>query len=150
MKITDTTNKTTGNLRIVVKNETTQEERIYEASNLVTTLGKQYMATLINGGSVTLMNAIAVGTGTTTPTLTDTKLQTEVARQALQSTAVSGQSIVYTVYFPTGTISGGLTEAGIFNSTSPNAGTMMTHTAFPVVNVSSSDSMTITWYVTIN
>ena len=43
---------------------------------------------------------------------------------------------------------GALTEAGIFNASS--SGTMLCRTEFSVVNKGASDSMTITWTVTVS
>ena len=43
---------------------------------------------------------------------------------------------------------GAITEAGIFNASS--SGTMLCRTVFSVVNKGASDSMTITWTVTVS
>jgi len=50
--------------------------------------------------------------------------------------------------FGAGEGTGSITEAGIFNASS--SGTLLCRTVFSVVNKGASDSMTITWTVTVS
>ncbi len=56
--------------------------------------------------------------------------------------------VTYVCAFSAGEGTGALTEAGIFNASS--SGTMLCRTEFNVVNKGASDSMTITWTVTVS
>ena len=53
-----------------------------------------------------------------------------------------------TATFGAGTGTGAVTEAGILNASS--SGTLLCRTEFSVVNKGSSDSMTVTWTVTVS
>lgn len=55
-------------------------ELIAEHDNLITTEGKKAILRYLAGHSGAIARSIAVGTGTTAPTLTDARLQFEVAR----------------------------------------------------------------------
>jgi hypothetical protein len=117
--------------------------------NLVVQVGKNWVAGAMIA-TPAFMNAMAVGTSGTTPASTDTILGAEVGRVAISTPTVSGAVVTYVATFPAGTGSGSLQEAGIFNSTTANAGVMLTHTTFPVINKTSTLAMSITWNVTIN
>ena len=91
---------------------------------------------------------MAIGSGTTNPAASDTALETELGRVALTSTTVSSAVVTYVATFAAGTGTGAVTEAGILNASS--SGTLLCRTEFSVVNKGSSDSMTITWTVTVS
>ncbi|MEN6628548.1 MAG: phage tail protein, partial [Sulfuricella sp.] len=132
---------------IVVTDEHGQikEQRVHK--NLVVTAGKAWIAARMKAtGAPAEMTHMAVGTGSTAAADANTALGTESARVSLSS-AVSGAVVTYTASFPAGTGTAALTEAGIFNASS--AGTMLCRTVFPVVNKGASDSMAITWTVTV-
>ena len=78
----------------------------------------------------------------------DTALGTEAARVSLTSTTVTSNAVAYVASFAAGTGTGAITEAGILNASS--GGTLLCRTVFSVVNKAASDSMTITWTVTIS
>jgi hypothetical protein len=91
--------------------------------NLVTTSGKDLaLDTLFSQlvGSTTLVNNVGVGTDTTAPSLTDTKLNPVVAGSVLIKTADAGASRtaeVVTIQATFGTADANFTwgEAGLFN-----------------------------------
>ena len=56
--------------------------------------------------------------------------------------------MTYTATFAAGTGTGAVTEAGILNASS--SGDLLCRTVFSVVNKGASDSMTITWTVTVS
>ena len=143
--------KLTGALRIEVIGEDGTIKDVREIPNLVVTAGKGVIADRMKGTPAkAAMTHMAVGTSSTTPAAGDTTLGAEVAgsRTALTSTTVSGSVITYVCSFPAGTGTGALVEAGIFNAAS--SGDMLCRTTYSVVNKGASDSMTITWTVTIN
>jgi flavin-dependent dehydrogenase len=56
--------------------------------------------------------------------------------------------VTHTSTFEAGDATGAITEAGIFNAAS--GGQMLARTVFPAVNKSSTDTLAITWVVTIS
>ena len=135
--------KLKGKLSIALNDEVVQE-----VDNLVVTAGKGYVASRMKDASATAMSHMAIGSGTTNPAAGDTALETELGRVALTSTNVSGAVVTYVATFAAGTGTGAVTEAGILNASS--SGTLLCRTEFSVVNKGSSDSMTITWTVTVS
>ena len=121
---------------------------VREVDNIVVTAGKGYVASRMKDATATAMSHMAIGSGTTNPAASDTALETELGRVALTSTAVSSNVVTYTATFAAGTGTGAVTEAGILNASS--SGTLLCRTEFSVVNKGSSDSMTITWTVTVS
>jgi hypothetical protein len=135
--------KLTGKLIIALNGRTVQE-----VDNLVVTAGKGYVASRIKDATATAMSHMAIGSGTNNPAAGDTALQTELGRVALTSTTVSAAVVTYVATFGAGTGTGAVTEAGILNASS--SGTLLCRTEFSVVNKGSSDSMTVTWTVTVS
>lgn len=135
--------KLTGKLKIALNGETVQE-----VDNLVVTDGKEYVASRMKDATATAMSHMAIGSGSTAAAAGNSSLGTELGRVALTSTAVSGAVVTYTATFGAGTGTGAVTEAGILNASS--SGDLLCRTVFSVVNKGASDSMTITWTVTVS
>ena len=135
--------KLTGKLKIALNGETVQE-----IDNLVVTDGKEYVASRMKDASATAMSHMAIGSGSTAAAAGNSALGSELGRVALTSTAVSAAVVTYTATFAAGTGTGAVTEAGILNASS--SGTLLCRTVFSVVNKGASDSMTITWTVTVS
>ena len=91
---------------------------------------------------------MSIGTGTTAAAASQTALVSESDRNALTSTTVSGATITYVASFGAGEGTGAITEAGLFNASS--SGDMLCRTVFSVVNKGASDSMSISWAVTVS
>jgi hypothetical protein len=124
------------------------DELVHDIDNLVVTVGKNFVASRMNGTSPAVMSHMAVGTGSTAAAVGNTALATEAARVALDSATVTTNSITYVATFPAGTGTGALVEAGILNASS--AGTLLARTVFSAVNKGSLDVLTITWTVTVS
>lgn len=124
------------------------DELVHDIDNLVVTVGKNFVASRMNGTSPAVMSHMAVGTGNTAAAVGNTALVTESARVALDSATVTTNSITYVATFPAGTGTGALVEAGILNASS--AGTLLARTVFSAVNKGSLDVLTITWTVTVS
>tara|TARA_R110002072_G_scaffold11468_1_gene51801 strand:- start:438 stop:863 length:426 start_codon:yes stop_codon:yes gene_type:complete len=135
--------KMTGHLSIAINNDVVQE-----IPNLVVTDGKEYVASRMKDASVSAMSHMAIGTGSTAAAAGNAALGSEADRNSLTSTAVSGTTVTYVATFSAGEGTGAITEAGLFNASS--SGVMLCRTVFAVVNKGSSDSMTITWSVTVS
>jgi hypothetical protein len=135
--------KMTGHLTIAINNAVVQE-----VPNLVVTDGKEYVASRMKDTTKAAMSHMAIGTGSTAAAASNAALGSEANRQALTSTTVSGAVVTYVATFGPGNGTGAITEAGLFNASS--SGDMLCRTVFAVVNKGGSDSMTITWSVTVS
>lgn len=123
------------------------DEVVREIDNLVVTAGKGFVASRMIGTSANVMSHMAVGSGSTAAAAGDTALGSELGRTTT-SASVSGAVVTYSSTFAAGTGTGAVTEAGIFNASS--SGTMLCRTVFSVVNKGASDSMTVSWTVTVS
>lgn len=112
-----------GHLTIALNGEVVQE-----VDNLVVTAGKGFVASRMAGTSANVMSHMAIGTGSTAASASDTALGSEAARTALTSTNVSGAVVTYVDTFAAGTGTGAITEAAILNASS--GGTMLCRTVF--------------------
>ena len=123
------------------------DEVVKEVDNLVVTAGKNYVADRMKNNS-TVMGYMAVGTGTTAAAASDTTLASESDRNALTSTTVTNNEVAYVGTWAAGDASVAITEAGLFSASS--GGTMLARTVFSAVNKGASDSLTITWTITVS
>lgn len=131
-----------GKLKIALNDEV-----VKEVDNLVVTAGKNYVADRMKNNS-TVMGYMAVGTGTTAAAAGDTTLASESDRNALTSTTVTNNEVAYVGTWAAGDASVAITEAGLFSASS--GGTMLARTVFSAVNKGASDSLTITWTITVS
>ena len=140
--------KATGKLTIEIKDKNGNLKDQRELTNLVVDDGLEFIASRMKDASSSVMSHMAIGTGSSAAAASDTTLGTEAARVALTSTTVTANAVAYVASFAAGTGTGAITEAGILNGAS--GGTLLCRTVFSVVNKGASDSMTITWTVTIS
>ena len=118
-----------------------------EVPNLVVTTGLNNIAERLVTGATAVMSYMAVGTSSTAPVLGQTTLVAQSATVALTSTSVAGSAVSYVASFPAGTGTALLTEAGIFNNSS--GGVMLARSLFTAIDKGSSDTLTITWTITL-
>jgi hypothetical protein len=140
--------KMTGNVHIVLRDESGQIKEERDIKNLVVTVGKTFIASRMVGVASNIMSHMAVGSNATAAAAGDTALGTELGRVALTSGTSASNVATYVATFGTGVGTGAIVEAGILNAAS--AGTLLCHTTFAVVNKGANDTMTITWTVTVN
>ncbi len=140
--------KATGKLTVEIKDKDGKIKDTRELTNLVVSDGLDFIASRMKDATATAMSHMAIGTGSTAAASGDSALGTEAARQALTSTTVNNNAVSYVASFAAGTGTGAITEAGILNANS--GGTLLCRTVFSVVNKGASDSMTITWTITIS
>ena len=89
------------------------------ATSLVTTLGLTALANQWTGlSSPTTMTHLAVGSGTTTPALSDTALQTEIVRVSPDTKSVSEGVITVEHYYGTTEGNGTIAEVGLLSASS--------------------------------
>lgn len=127
------------------------DEVVRNIDNLVVTDGKEFVASSMiktTSNSPAAMTHMGIGSGSTAAAAGNSALESQLGRVALTSGTVSGAVVTYVATFPAGTGTGAVTEAGILNASS--SGDLLCRTVFSVVNKGSSDSMTITWTVTVS
>jgi len=128
-------------------------------NNTITNAGLAEVAGLINAdqaGSLNAFDYIAIGTGTTSASASDTQLEHEITSGGGSrrggadvtgtrvTTSVTNDTSQWVTTF-TFTASFAVTESGIFNQSS--GGTMLARQTFSAINVTSGDSLQITWKV---
>jgi len=136
-----------GQLDIVLRDKNGKIKDRQTVKNLIVDTGLAYIADRMADAAESAMSHMAVGTGSTAAAAGNTTLGTEAGRVALTSSTQTNEDIVYIATFSAGTGTGAITEAGLFNAAS--AGTMLCRTVFSVVNKAASDSLQITWTVSI-
>ena len=123
-------------------------------SNLITNAGRAVISGLINGsGSPAAFTYIAVGTGTTAASTSDTALQTELATSGLSRAAGTVSIITTTITNDTAQVthtfsvtgSQAVTESGLLNASS--SGTLLCHQVFAAINVVNGDQLIVTWKI---
>jgi len=139
--------KATGTLEIVLRDQNGNVKDQRKVNNLVVDTGLAYIADRMADAAESAMSHMAVGTGSTAAASGDTALETEAGRVALTSTTQTNEDVVYVATFSAGTATGALTEAGILNAAS--GGTLLCRTVFSTVNKGASDSLQITWTVSM-
>jgi len=142
--------KVTGSVNVVINDESGKQKENFTIPNLVVDTGLAYIASRMKDAALpAAMTHMAVGTGTTATAGGQTALVTQLgSRVTLTSTTVTANSTAYVASFGAGVATGALTEAGIFNAST--SGTMLCRTVFAVINKGASDTMTITWTITIS
>jgi len=141
-----------GRLSIVVTDQHGYAKEKREIDNLVVNAGLAYIVSRMVGVAKAVMSHMAVGSGTTPAAAANTDLGNLLgSRKALTSTTISGannESVVYVGTFNPGEGTGAITEAGVFNAAS--SGDMLCRTVFAVVNKAATDTMVITWTITLS
>jgi hypothetical protein len=135
---------------------------VREVNNLVVTSGLTWLAGRMATGAGTDMGYIEIGTGNsatsigTAPVAADTALETAAGTGARQTTAIttSTTDVVFVGVWAAGegtsgaAVNGGISEAGIFDTAS-TGGIMLARTVFQEIFKGASDSLTITWTISI-
>lgn len=144
--------KMTGRVHLLMKDKDGAVKIDEWHNNLVVTTGKNHIADQMSDQGEAAMSHMAIGTGTAAAAAGDTSLQTELDRNSLssktQGSGADANKVTFTADWAAEDGTGAITEAGIFNSAS--AGTMLSRVVFPVKNKGASDTLTITWVLTIS
>lgn len=142
--------KVKGNLTLTLRKEDGTVE-VSRKDNIIVSGGFDFICAQVAGTVVGIMNAIAVGTGTTTPVQSQAALNTEIARIAtVYAHSIGTQVFTLTGTFAAGVATGAITEAGVFNSTSASSGTMLDRVVFSVINKGANDTLTATFQFTLS
>lgn len=119
--------------------------------NVITTVGKEMLARFLLSSTTSGANTIkyiAIGTGATAESASDTALGTEVARTTATVTYSSGAVYECLATFPAGTGTGAIVEYGLLNSSA--AGTLFSRDTETVINKAAGDILTVTTKVTFS
>lgn len=143
--------KVTGKIVAVLTDEFGNVKDRQEVNNLVVTVGKNIIASRLVGTASNVVSHMAVGSGTTTPDVAQTALTTEMTRVSISSGTASGAVATYVATFGPGVGTGSINECGLFNSaTAGTANSMLARSTSVVVTKGASDTLAITWTITIN
>ncbi|HET8688200.1 MAG TPA: phage tail protein [Methanosarcina sp.] len=144
----ETNFKVTGQVKATLLDENGIVKYEYEGPNLVVSAGLTFIASRMTGTAANVMSHMAVGSGSTSPSSGQTTLVSELGRVALSSSTSSSNQVTYSATFGAGVGTGTIAEAGIFNAAS--AGTMLARTTSISVTKGASDTLIVTWTVSVN
>lgn len=136
---------------VLFKEDGTSET--YLRDNIIVNSGFDFIADAIGKSASRpgVMNAIAIGTGTTAAAATQTALVTELVRAAATYAHTAGTKVfTFVVTFAAGVGTGAITEAGVFNSTTAGSGTMLDRVVFDVINKGAADTLQVTFTFTMS
>ena len=141
-----------GSLHIKLFDESGKLKEERKIDNLVVSVGEAHIADqLASTPGENAMSHMAIGTGSSAAAAGDTTLETELDRNALtsrtQGAGGDDNDIIYVGDWAAGDGTGAITEAGILNAAS--AGVLLAHSVFAAINKGASDTLQITWTVTI-
>ena len=139
--------KLRGDVALVLRDKdgNVKDERVIE--NLIVDTGLNFICDRMKDDE-TAMTHMALGSGSTAAAAGDTTLGSQLgSREALDSSTVTNNQIVYVASFEAGDATGAVTEAGIFNAST--GGTMLCRTVFSVVNKAADDTLTVNWTITL-
>ena len=146
--------KIAGHIKIELTDKDGKSKVVVDKHNTFTDAGDAHVADQLSvSPGEAAMGWMSVGTGSTAFAVGSTTLNSEIDRNALagsypeQGTAANDNVVTYKATWAAGDATGAIVEAGIFNSS--GAGSMLAASTFSVINKGASDTLTITWTVTI-
>lgn len=160
--------KTMGHIALAVYGPDGAIKAYRQTDNLVVnngdnaTVNKMFgVSRTVTSGTINPFVAVAVGTGSTSPTSTNTALGTQVGHKVIATTDITTAThgnVVLTANFAAGKITNSSTlniaEAGIFDNTVSTLGSNSTNLfarqTFTSIGIGPSDTLQITWTVNIS
>jgi len=130
-------------LKFNKKGEIVEETRL---NNLLVDTGLEYAAKLLNGVSTSPFQYIAIGSGSTSPQITDTALESEIDRTSASTFYESPFKANFTAIF---NFSSSVTirEAGIFNDAT--SGNLLSRVTFAAKSFDAGESLGVAWTIEI-
>jgi hypothetical protein len=119
-----------------------------DVPNMVVTAGKAFIASRMAGTAAAVMSHMAIGSSNTAESTGQTALVAQTAIVGLTSTTPSSNQVTFSATFGAGVGTGTIAEAGLFNAAS--AGTMLARSTAVSLTKGATDTLTITWIVTVN
>lgn len=145
--------KMSGHIKIEVTDKDGITKTVVDKKNTFTDVGDAHVADQLAEQDEVQMGWMAIGTSATAFGVGDTVLGSEIDRNALagsypeQGAGGDDNVVTYKATWAAGDGTGAITEAGIFNSS--GAGSMLAASTFSVVNKGASDTLQITWQITV-
>ncbi len=146
-----------GEIELILKNKKGEVKKRVKIKNVITNVGKAQVAGLINGVVTSPFRYVAIGTGTTAPSASDTALDNEIARKvgstSRATTNVTNDTAVVEATFSSAdglSGSSNVAEAGLFDAAS--GGNMLARQTFSAipVNWDGGDTLTIRWRIIVS
>ena len=133
MKATEKIKGIKGFVRIEELNIETGEQKVFEADNMIMQAFYTLLFSFLNFDNLSLtgdeftITHLALGTGTTAVTSSDTTLDTEIDRVSVTTKRIGVSSIETKIIVPSSSAVGNIKEMGLFaNATStPDSGTLL-------------------------
>ena len=121
--------------------------------NLIVSAGKELVGDFLIDQETTGLAWHAIGTGSTTPSVSDTQLQTEVKRKQWTTRDRSGNVLTLSVFYTSAECTYNLQEAGAFGgagaSSTPNSGTLFSRYLQAYDNSAGNVDLTFDYTLTI-
>lgn len=137
--------KMTGYWKMEVHGPDGQLKQKVEGPNVVTTVGKEFLASYLYSAAVAAATFtaryVAIGTDATAEAASNTALGTEVARHTGTVSYISGQIYQVKATFGTGLGTGTIVEYGLFSSST--AGTLIARDTESAINKGANDTLTV-------
>ena len=136
------------NFKLFDANGNLKAER--DIKNVVVTVGKVFMASWLAAATQAdyFMKFVGLGTGVTAASASDTTLETPLPTRATATVSSTGSVWQSVSNFGAGVNTGAVTESGIFSASS--GGTMLARQVFATINKGASDTLQVTWQITIS
>ena len=137
--------KLRGDVALILRDKDGNIKETRDVKNLIVDTGLNFICDRMKDDE-TAMTHMALGSGSTAAAAGDTTLGTQLgSREALDSSTVTNNQIVYVASFEAGDATGAVSEAGIFNAST--GGTMLCRVVFSVVNKAADDTLSINWTI---
>lgn len=140
-----------GKYSAILTDENGREKQRVEGSNVVCTNGKEFLASFLKSAALAAstftMKYLAIGTDATAEAAGNTALGSEASRHTGTVSYVSNQIYQVTATFAAGSGTGAIAEYGLFSSNTN--GTMLSRDTESVINKGASDTLTVTYQLTI-
>ena len=144
-----------GHIKIELTDKDGNAKIVVDKKNTFTDVGDAHVADQLSvSPGESAMGWMAISTSSAAFAVGSTTLTKELDRNALsgsypeQGSGGNDNDVVYKSAWAAGDGTGAITEAGIFNSSVADAGSMLAASTFSVINKGASDTLTITWTVT--
>ena len=140
----------TGAVELILKDSAGWVKQSLMINNLVTTAGKNFVVRKIDNDAEDV-GFIAIGSGTTAPTVDDTDIETELASNAVLFTSVDSVNtdiISFTTTFAEGVGTGTVNEVALLSDSDPQKLLCRAVLTTPF-DKSGTDYLTVTWKIKI-
>lgn len=129
-----------------------QPRQSVEGDNVVTTVGKEWLASFLSsaaaGAATMTAKYCAIGSDSTAEAVGNTAMGTELARTTGTVSYISGGIVQVTATFPAGTGTGSVYEYGLFSSST--GGTLISRDTEGLITKGASDSLTVVYQLTLS